>query len=70
MTEEMKPPVKVGDELKLGVTKFGRDGDPIMEHKGYIIFLKDIEKGGVHLNTMFEIKITKVMPRFALAERI
>jgi len=64
------PPVKVGDVLKLGVVRFGRDGDPIMIHKKYIIFLKGIEKRGVELNTMIEIKITKVMPRFAFAERV
>ena len=40
-----------------------------MIHKGYIIFLKDLEKRGVQLNAMIKIKITKVMPRFAFAER-
>jgi len=70
MQEEIKPPVNVGDVLKLGVTRIGKDGDPVMIHKGYVIFLKDIEKRGVQLSTMINIKITKVMPRFAFAERV
>jgi len=70
MQEEINPPVKVGEKLKLGVTKFGKDGDPIMEHKGFVIFLKGIEKRGVQLSTMIEIKITKVLPKFAFAERV
>ena len=70
MTEEITPPIKVGDKLKLGITKFGKDGDPIMVHKGFVIFLKGIEKRGVQLNAMIEIKITKVLPKFAFAERV
>ena len=68
MSENL-PPVKVGEILKLGVAKFGRDGDPIMIHKEFVIFLKGIEKRGVELNKIIEIKITKVMPKFAFAER-
>jgi len=70
MNEDTKPPVDVGDVLKLGVIRIGKDGDPILTHKGYIIFLKDIEKRGVQLNALIEIKIIKVMPRFAFAVRI
>lgn len=69
MQERTNPPVKVGDTLKLGVTRFGKEGDPIMIYKKFIIFLKDIEKRGVQLNTVIEIKITKVLPNFAFAER-
>ena len=66
---QSKPPIKVGDVLKLGISKFGKNGDPIMIHQGLIIFLKGIEKRGVQLNTMFEIKITKVFSNFAFAEK-
>ena len=68
--KETTPPVKAGEILKLGVTKFGTNGDPILIHKGFVIFLKDLEKRGVELNTMLEIKITKVLPKFAFAERV
>ena len=62
-------PIKVGDVLKLGVQRFGKEGDPIMMHKGFVIFLKGIENKGIELNTLFEIKIIKILPRFAFAER-
>ena len=67
--ETTKTPIKVGDILKLGVTKFGKEGDPILVHEGLIIFLKDIEKKGIQLNTIFEIKIIKVLQNFAFAVR-
>ena len=70
MQEEIEPPVKVGDILKLGVVRFGINGDPIMMLKGFVIFLKELDKRGVELNTLVEIKITKVMPKFAFAERV
>ena len=70
MTDEtMTPPIKFGDILKLGVQRFGKNGDPIMVHKGFIIFLKDVEKKGFHLNELLEIRITKVLSKFAFAER-
>ena len=69
MNETIESPVKIGDILKLGVVKFGKEGDPIMIHKKLIIFLKDKEKRGIELNTMIEVKITKVLPHFAFAER-
>ena len=63
--------VKVGDVLKLGVVRFGKKGDPIMIHNGLVIFLKNLDKkGGVQLNTMVEIKITKVFPKFAFCELV
>ncbi len=70
MNEDINPPVEVGDVLKLGVTRMGNDGDPIMVHKNFIIFLKDLEKKGIQLNTLIEVKITKVFPNFAFAVRV
>ena len=68
--EEKNPPVKVGEILKLGVVRFGRDGDPIMIKDRFIIFLKDAERKGIELNTMIKIRITKVLPNFSFAERV
>ena len=70
MSELKQPPIKIGDILKLGVQRFGANGDPILIHEGFIIFLKNIEKGGVALNTMMEVKIMKVLPKFAFAEKV
>ena len=67
MKEEIKPLIKIGEVLKLGVVRFGRDGDPIMVYEGFIIFLK--EKKAIELNTLIEVKIIKVLPKFAFAER-
>ena len=70
MSEIIEPPVKEGDILKLGVVRFGKkDNSPIMVHERFIIFLKDMGKRGVTLNEMIEIRITKVLPTCAFAER-
>ena len=39
-----------------------------MIHEGFVIFLKDTRRG-VQLNTMVEVKITKVFSNYAFAER-
>jgi len=67
--EKQKPPIKVGDKLKIGITKFGSSGDPMMTYKGFVIFLKDIAKRGFILNELIEIKIIKLFPNYAFAER-
>ena len=67
---KVNTPVKVGDVLKLGVTNFGKDGgDPMMVLQGFVIFLKDPEKKPIQLNTLIEIRITKVFQKFSFAER-
>lgn len=67
---KQKIPLKVGDVFKLGVVRFGKKGDPIMIYKKFVIFLKDTKERKVQLNTLIEIKITKVLPNFAIAERV
>ena len=64
-----KANIKIGDELKLTVQRFGKDGDPIMVHKNLIIFLKNT-KGGIQIGKLFKVKITKVFPKYAFAEKI
>ncbi len=63
------PPVKVGDILKLAVNKIGNNGDPVMVHEGFVIFLKDPKTTSFQLGRIFEVKITKVSQKFAFAER-
>lgn len=67
MKTKITPPVKVNDVLKLAVRRFGKEGDPIFFYKNFIIFLKSKEKVIVNLNEFIEIRITKVMPKFAIA---
>lgn len=62
--------IKVGNILKLSVSKFGKEGTPILMYNGFVIFLKGLEKKGVELNKLVEIKVTKVLPKFAIAELI
>jgi len=62
--------IKVGDVFKLGVARIGKNGDPIVIKDGFIIFLKNLGTRGVQLNTIVEIKITKVFPKYAFAERV
>ncbi len=64
------PPVTVGEILKLGVTRFGKNGDPLMFHKDFAIFLQNTGKGGVELNQLVEVKVTKVLPKCAFAEKV
>jgi len=66
---DINPPIKVGDVLKLGVVRIGGEGDPVMIHEGFVIFLKNHQKKGFQLGTMIEVKITKVMSKFAFAEK-
>lgn len=70
MKSKEKINLKQGQVLKLGISKFSRDGKPIMMYKGMIIFLDDFEKEAITLNRMFEVRITKVLPKHAFAERI
>jgi len=70
MNEDINPPVEIGDVLNLGIDRMGRDGDPIMTYKNFIIFLKDFKKKSVELSKLIEVKITKVFPNFAFAVRV
>ena len=69
MNRETIPPIKVGDILKLAIKKLGKEGDPVMIHEGFVIFLKNGVDRSFQLNAMIEVKITKVLPKFAFAEK-
>ena len=62
-----KIPVHVNQILKLIVDRIGKEGDAIFMYKDFIIFLKDNENKNIHLNEFIEIRVTKVLPTFALA---
>jgi predicted RNA-binding protein with TRAM domain len=65
---ESKIPVKIGDILKLGIRGFGTDNDPLFNYKNFVIILKNYEKNSLRLNTLIEIRITKVFQHYAFAE--
>jgi len=68
-SERKNPPMNYGDVLKLRVIRFGKKGDPIMIHKGFVVFLKDFNKKGIELNRAIRVKIVKILEKFAFAIR-
>ncbi len=62
-----RKPVHVNQILKLTVDRFGKEGDITFMHKGFLIFLKEENKPAFRLNEFIKIRITKVLPTFALA---
>jgi len=65
-----RSPVHINQILKLTVNRFGKEGDIIFLYKNFIIFLKNEDKLDVHLNEFMKIRITKILPKFALAELV
>ena len=70
MEKQKIPPVTVGQELKLGITRFGSNGDPLLFKDDYVIFLQNVGRTGVHLNQLVSVRITKVQPKYAFCELI
>ena len=62
-----KPHVHLNQILKLPVNRIGKEGDAIFMYNNFIIFLKSKEKLRISLNEFVEIRITKILPKFALA---
>ena len=67
---ENKTPLHINQILKLTVNRFGKEGDIIFMYKNFIIFLKKEDKIGINLNEFMKIRITKILPSFALAELV
>ena len=67
---EKKPPVHINQILNLTVDRFGKDGDFIFMYQNFIIFLKSEERLSLTLNEFVKIRITKILPKFALAEMV
>ena len=62
-----KKPLHINQVLKLPINRVGKNGDAILMHNNFIIFLKTKKKFPICLNEFLEIRITKIMPSFALA---
>ena len=64
--QDMVPPVSV-DEI-IGdqeVINSGRKNDGVVKYENYIIFVNDCEKGDI-----VSFKMTKVLPKFGIGEKI
>ena len=68
MENEKIPPVKIGENLNLGIVGWGKKGNPMMKYKGYTIFLEKFEGIQIKIKEMMPIRITKVFNRFAFAQ--
>jgi len=60
-------PVHINQILKLTVDRFGKEGDLMFLHRDFVIIVKREDKVSVEMNKFMKIRITKVMPTFALA---
>ena len=56
--------------LKLTINRLGKKGDAIFMYNNFIIFLKSKSKLSITLNEFVKIRITKILPKFALAELV
>ena len=63
-------PVKVGEHINIAISRFGTNGDPIAMYNGLVIFVKNTDRNGVDISKIIELKITKVFPKYAFAERV
>ena len=66
MTDTLIPPVKEGDIIKeQTVINSGQKNDGVIKYEGYILFVTNCQKGDI-----VDCKVTKVLPKFGIAERI
>lgn len=65
MIDDEKPPVKVGDVVRsVKCEAIGQKGDGIFKVEGFVIICP-----GVDLKKNYDLRITKVLPRLAFAEK-
>jgi len=62
---QQSPPVEVNEEFNLKIESLGAKGDGIAKINGYTIFVP-----GTKVDDEVKVKINKVTPRFAFAEKI
>ena len=67
MTEEqLIPPVKVGDIIEdQTVISAGKRNDGVIKYQGFILFVNSVSIGDI-----VTVKVTKVLPKFGVAEKL
>jgi len=70
MEKEKKIPVRINEVIKASIQRFGKEGDPIFIYKNFVIFLKSKEKITVRINEIIKVRVTKILPSFAIAEMV
>lgn len=69
--EKRAPSVKVGEQYRLVIAGFGKNGDPFVSVDKYILFLKPGKKGKplkLDPKSAVDIKVTKILPKLGFAE--
>lgn len=62
---DVPKPIKVGEEYDVTIDEVGSKGDGIARIKNFVVFVAGAKKG-----EKIKIKITEVMSRFAIAEKV
>lgn len=62
--KRMSAPINGKDILSVTIEAIGKKGDGIAKHKGFTIFVPKTEKG-----QKIKVRITRVLQRFAFAEK-
>ena len=62
---EFSKPLKKGEEYDVEITEIGSKGDGVTRVKNFVVFVRGAKKG-----EKLRIKISEVMRRFALAEKV
>jgi|SRR3989344_4178196 len=60
-----KPPVKQGEELDVKIESLGGKGDGIAKVKGFVLFVKGVEKGET-----CRVRVSKVLEKVGFADKI
>ena len=62
--------LRINQVLKLPVSRIGNQGDMLFMYHNLIIIVKTEGKVEFNMNKFLEIRITKIMPKFAFAELV
>ena len=63
---EKTAPVKEGDIIKGTIDGIGNNGDPMIRHEKFVLFLKETE--GLQVGDTVDVKVVRVMQTYGLAE--
>jgi len=63
LNQNMKPPVKEGQELELEIQSVGEKGDGIAKVENFVVFVPQTSEGDI-----VRARITRVLRQYAFAE--
>ena len=63
MDNEIRPPVKEGDEIEMKCISIGKKEDGIFKHDNFVIIVPNTTQGNI-----YKVRITKVLPKLAFGQ--